>query len=81
MSRVIWAVLDPEQAGEAAEREGEYFLFEKEFNSRSKWYGGYSYVDLMVKGVTEKFLDVTMTGYEKVAGSDFAGVVPGGIYG
>ena len=71
------AVLDPEQAGEAAEREGEYFLFEKEFNSRSKWYGGYSYVDLMVKGVTEKFLDVTMTGYEKVAGSDFAGVVPG----
>ena len=58
-------------------REGDYILFEKVYNGKSKWYGGFSYVDLLVKGVTEKFIDVTMTGYEKVAGPDFAGIVPG----
>jgi len=71
------AVLNPGQADEFKNKEGDYFLFEKEFHSPGKWYGGYSYVDLLVKGVTEKFLDVTMTGYENSAGSDLSGVVPG----
>jgi len=72
-----FAVLDPEEAASFKDKEGEYLLFEKVFNDKSKWYGGFSYVDLMVKGVAEKFIDVTMTGYERVAGPDFSGVVPG----
>ena len=42
--------------------EGEYYLYKKTYYGRSDWYGGYSYVDVMVKGVTEKFLEVTMKG-------------------
>ncbi len=72
-----FAVLDASAASVLGDKEGEYILFEKVFNSKGKWYGGFSYVDLMVKGVTEKFIDVTMTGYERVAGQDFAGIVPG----
>lgn len=50
---------------------GGYYLFSKENYHRSDWYGGYSYVDLMVKGVTEKFIEVTMKGYEKAVGNEF----------
>lgn len=41
------------------------------------WNGGYPYVDLLLPGVTEKFIDVTMRGYEKALGADFGGIVPG----
>jgi hypothetical protein len=45
---------------------GEFYIFEKTYPEKSPWYGGFSYVDLLYKGVTDKFLDVTMTrGYEK----------------
>ena len=50
---------------------GEYYLFKKTFYYKSPWYGGFSYVDLMAKGVTEKFIDVTMGAYEKVFGKEF----------
>ncbi len=43
----------------------------------SGWYGGFSYVDLLIPGVTEKFIEVTMTGYEEVASEDFGELVPG----
>ncbi len=56
---------------------GEYVLFHKTFYNKSDWYGGFSYVDLMQKGVTEKFIERTMAGYEKVFGADFGGAVPG----
>ncbi len=56
---------------------GKYLMFSKTFNGKSDWYGGFSYVDLLYKGVTEKFIDVTMKGYEKYAGNDFGKVVPG----
>ncbi|MDY3069400.1 MAG: glycosyl hydrolase [Parabacteroides sp.] len=59
------------------DKKGEYYLYKKTFYGRSDWYGGYSYVDIMVKGVTEKFLELTMNGYEKVAGKDFGNTVPG----
>ena len=57
--------------------EGEYYLYKKTYYGRSDWYGGYSYVDVMVKGVTEKFLEVTMKGYEKIAKEDFGKTLPG----
>jgi len=71
------AVLDPGETGNSSPGEGEYYLFEKVYHRVSKWYGGYSYVDLLVEGVTEKFLDVTMTGYEKTVGDELSGIVPG----
>ncbi len=58
-------------------KKGDYYLFKKTFYNQSDWYGGFTYVDLMVKGVTEKFIDQTMTGYEKVFGAEFGKSVPG----
>ncbi len=59
---------------------GKYYLFNKEFYEKGAWVAGppdFPYVDLMVKGVTEKFIEVTMKGYEKVAGNEFGKTVPG----
>ena len=56
---------------------GEFWIFRKTFYDKSKWYGGFSYVDLLVPGVTEKFIDVTMAGYEKSVGSQFGKRVKG----
>ena len=45
---------------------GTYYVFRKTYPSTSPWYGGFTYVDLIYKGVTQKFLDLTMTkGYER----------------
>lgn len=38
---------------------------------------GYSYVDLLVEGVTEKFLGITMEGYEKTFGKELGPVIKG----
>ncbi|MEO5593722.1 MAG: hypothetical protein ABIR15_12385 [Chitinophagaceae bacterium] len=57
---------------------GTYYIFKKEFYYTSPWYGGFSYVDLMVPGVTEKFLDITMrNGYEPIVGNEFGKTVKG----
>jgi len=39
------------------------------------WNAGYSYVDLLLPGVTQKFIDVTMRGYEKALGPDLGPTV------
>lgn len=59
------------------DQKGDYYVFKKTFYGRSDWYGGFTYVDLMVKGVTEKFIEQTMAGYEKIFGSEFGKSVPG----
>ena len=41
------------------------------------WNAGYPYVDVLLPGVTEKFISVTMTGYEKTFGPDLGRTVPG----
>jgi hypothetical protein len=47
-------------------QQGTYYVFRKTYPGKSPWYGGFPYVDLLYKGVTEKFMEVTMTkGYEK----------------
>jgi hypothetical protein len=59
------------------DKKGDYYLFKKTFYYQSPWYGGFSYVDLMAKGVTEKFIEVTMKAYENVFGKEFGKTVPG----
>lgn len=54
-----------------------YYLFEKTYYSNTPWYGGYSYVDLLLSGVTEEFINITMKGYEQNFGDEFGEVVPG----
>ncbi|OFY70535.1 MAG: hypothetical protein A2Y71_14530, partial [Bacteroidetes bacterium RBG_13_42_15] len=56
---------------------GKYLLFSKTYYNKSDWYGGFTYVDLLYPGVTEKFIEVTMSGYEKYTGADFGQTVPG----
>lgn len=51
-------------------RKGDYYLYEKTYYRKTDWYGGYSYVDLLVPGVTEKFIEITMKGYENIAKED-----------
>jgi hypothetical protein len=58
-------------------KNGKYLLFSKTYNKTSDWYGGFSYVDLLFPGVTEKFIEVTMKGYEKYLGPELGKTVPG----
>jgi hypothetical protein len=56
---------------------GTYYIFRKTYPDRSPWYGGFPYVDLIYPGVTEKFLELTMTrGYERNI-ADFGQTVMG----
>ena len=55
----------------------QFYLFEKLSYNKSKWYAGFSYVDLLAEGVTEKFIEVTMPGYERTIGHEFGKTVPG----
>ena len=57
--------------------QGEYYCYYKTYYSKSDWHGGYSYVDLLVPGVTEKFIEITMAGYEKTFKNEFGKTVPG----
>ncbi|HKK63006.1 MAG TPA: glycosyl hydrolase [Bacteroidales bacterium] len=59
------------------ERQGDYYLFEKVYYPTKDWYAGFSYVDLLMPGVTEKFIEITMTGYEDRFLLDFGRRVPG----
>jgi hypothetical protein len=60
-----------------AGQKGEYVLYRKSYYGKSKWHGGYSYVDLLYPGVTQKFIEVTMSGYEKELGKELGPVVKG----
>lgn len=56
---------------------GEFCVLDLNDFETSKWFGGYSYVDLIKPGVTEKFIEITMPGYEKTLGEEFGKRVPG----
>ena len=58
-------------------KSGKYLLFSKTYLAKSDWYGGFSYVDLLYPGVTQKFIELTMTGYEKHLGTEFGKTIPG----
>lgn len=58
-------------------KSGEYYIFRKTYPGKSPWYGGFTYVDLLYPGVTEKFMEITMTrGYEKDS-AEFGKTLPG----
>jgi hypothetical protein len=59
---------------------GNYYCFSKAYYQKQAGMVGppdYPYVDLMVKGVTEKFIDISCKGYEKIVGAEFGKTVPG----
>lgn len=57
---------------------GKYYAFTKWYYPTGEaWFGGFSYVDLLAYGITEKFINITMDGYEDYIGEEFGKVVPG----
>lgn len=56
---------------------GDYYIFTVVRQKPNPWYGGFTYVDLMRREVTEKFLDVTLNAYKRAIGNEFGKVVPG----
>lgn len=56
---------------------GKYYIFKRTFPPTSLWYGGKTYVDLLYPGVTEKFMEITMRGYEQYTKDEFGATVPG----
>jgi hypothetical protein len=54
-----------------------YYVFDVVKAAPSPWHGGFTYVDIMRKDVTEKFLDLTLNGYKKAIGREFGATVPG----
>jgi hypothetical protein len=58
-------------------KEGDFLLYEKIFYPVRDWYAGHSYVDLLKPGVTEKFIELTMTGYEERLQKQFGKSIPG----
>jgi hypothetical protein len=56
---------------------GRYLVFYLIEAAPSPWFAGYYNVDVLQKKVTEKFLDVTLNAYKKVAGDEFGKTVPG----
>ena len=58
-------------------KKGVYYLFKKTYGSKSYWYGNFPYVDLLQKGVTQKFLEITMKGYEKYDKDEFGKTLMG----
>ncbi len=59
---------------------GNFYLFQKAFYQKQANTVGppeFPYVDLMAKGVTEKFIEITLKGYEKIVGNEFGKTIPG----
>ena len=56
---------------------GVFYLFKKTYGEKSYWYGNFPYVDLIQKGVTQKFIDLTMKGYEKYDKDEFGKTLMG----
>jgi len=61
----------------AALGKGDYYIFDIQRAATEAWFGGYTYVDLMNRTVTEKFLDVTLNAYKRAFGNEFGLTVPG----
>jgi hypothetical protein len=57
--------------------QGDLYVFEVTTFPKRAWNGGFAYVDLIKPGVTDKFLELTMKGYERAIGAEFGKTVPG----
>ncbi|MDR0845690.1 MAG: hypothetical protein LBN71_10765 [Tannerella sp.] len=58
-------------------KSGDYYGIRKGYAGKSPWYGGFSYVDLLYPGVTQKFIEITMDGYKRHLGDEFGKTIPG----
>jgi len=56
---------------------GEYVIAIIKEWDKSQWYGGFSFVDLMQRKTTDKFIDLTMKEYQKRYGDEFGKTIPG----
>ena len=65
------------KAPKMKDKKGKFYLYEKTYYKVSPWYAGGSYVDLLADGVTGKFMEITMDGYEKTFGGDLKNNVKG----
>jgi len=72
----IFRDITSELQSESGKR-GIYYLFRKTYSQKSYWQGNFPYVDLLYPGVTEKFMDITMKGYEKYNRPDFGKTLVG----
>ncbi len=64
------------RAGETFDK-GRYMTASVRLARQGGWYGGKWYVDLLIPGVTEKFIEITMERYRKHLGDQFGKRVPG----
>jgi hypothetical protein len=62
---------------DVASAEGEFYIFSFAEEEPSPWYGGFTYVDIMRRDVTEKFIEVTLDAYKNAFGEEFGKTVPG----
>jgi hypothetical protein len=57
---------------------GEYYAFSKWYYPQEQGlFGGFSYVDLLAYGITERFIRITMKGYADYVGDEFGKTIPG----
>ncbi|MGA3098610.1 MAG: glycosyl hydrolase [Bryobacteraceae bacterium] len=63
--------------GAEMNRPGEYYCFDLTSYPKRDWNAGFSYVDLIRPGVTQKFIEVTMGGYEGALNADLGRTVLG----
>lgn len=56
--------------------EGDWLLGKRNLASGGSWYGGKYYVDLLKKGVTEKFIEITHKAYLREVGEQFGNRIP-----
>jgi len=54
-----------------------YLLGRVQYTPSNGWFGGKWYVDLLKKGVTEKFIEITHEAYKKHVGEHFGKRIPG----
>ncbi|MCD8186151.1 MAG: hypothetical protein LUD68_06765, partial [Rikenellaceae bacterium] len=66
-----------DRAASMAGARGEFYIFEKYYMKPSARWGGFPYINMLMPGVTEKFIEITMPGYERHMGADFGTWVPG----
>lgn len=59
------------------DEKGRYFLYKEIKPIKKRWLGGFAYPDLLYKGTTECFIDVTMSGYKERFGSEFGKAIRG----
>jgi hypothetical protein len=56
---------------------GNYFAFSKTyFQTGDPWFGGFTYADLLLEGMTEKFIDITFKGYNQHLSHAYGNRIP-----